>query len=157
MYICIKEHIEYFEGGLSSDPRDKKNEGVRYHTNKGVRYSTYNIINKHYKRKGSYLEFVDMPDSVYNKIITWFRTQTASQVNTRDSTLFYFYLNELWASGNLRIYKNNIKKNSSLEEVLKTKTKKYKRLCKKYPHYCKGWTNRNKAFEKLLKSIHNGN
>jgi hypothetical protein len=142
-YLSKYKEFLAVEGGLSSDPYDRYNSKPKYHTNKGVRYSTFKAILK----KGTYKEFLAMEDSTYLKIIVYHdKVVSSSSKDSLSIPVKLFLIEELWACGSIQRYKGI----TDLDRLYTLKEQRYKQLFIKKPkllRYKKGWETRRKEFK----------
>jgi lysozyme family protein len=180
-YKLILPSVAKFEGGLSSDPKDSCSKlrsdvidpknGLGYHTNKGVCYSTWVSASKKLGFDSSGKAFVNMTQSQWESIIKelYWNPLNLDKVNSQAIAEILFQSN--WGSGmggamtlvrfmqgklNLaqtgKMDTNTITK---LNDYTKTKTSEtslfkaiwqrrleYLQSLKSFSTYGKGWTNR---------------
>jgi lysozyme family protein len=180
-YKLILPSVAKFEGGLSSDPKDSCSKlrsdvidpknGLGYHTNKGVCYSTWVSASKKLGFDSSGKSFVNMTQSQWESIIKelYWNPLNLDKVNSQAIAEILFQSN--WGSGmsgamtlvlfmqgklNLaqtgKMDTNTITK---LNDYTKTKTAEtslfkaiwqrrleYLQSLKSFSTYGKGWTNR---------------
>ena len=142
----IKRYKEFLaiEGGLSSEITDRYNCKKKYHTNKGVRYTTFKSIHK----TATYKDFILMNDSLYIEVIMYHDKIVKSVYKGKSEAKTLFLIEELWACGHLKPYKDC--NSLSLDEMYSIKENRYKKLLKRKPHlnrYKKGWERRRKEFK----------
>lgn len=150
--LKYKKFLE-IEGGLSSDPDDRYNTKVKYHTNKGVRWETFKMIHK----TASYRDFLTMNDSLYYGVIKYHERVVKTLYTGSNKSITLFLIEELWASGHLSNYKNLDFNNPDIINTLYyIKERRYKRLLARKPHlskYKKGWRKRRKNFKQFNKQF----
>lgn len=149
-YILKYAEFLAIEGGLSNESMDRYNCKKKYHTNKGVRYTTFKSIHK----KATYKDFILMNDSLYVEVILYHDKIVKSIYKGKSEAVTLFLIEELWACGNLDNYKNC--NTISLQEMYKLKEERYARLLRNKPklkRYKKGWKRRRVEFETFNKQF----
>lgn len=151
--IKYKEFLS-IEGGLSKDKTDRRGSKHKYHTNKGVRYSTFKMVHK----TATYKDFLELNDSMYYGVIKFHEDAVNSLIeyDTNNTQLKLFLIEELWACGNLKAYKRvNMYDSLVLNRLYILKERRYARLLKRKPHllkYKKGWKRRRREFKQFNKN-----
>jgi lysozyme family protein len=180
-YKLILPSVAKFEGGLSSDPRDscskKRSDvidpknGLGYHTNKGVCYSTWLTASKKLGFDASGKSFVAMKQSQWESIVKdlYWNPLNLDKVNSQAIAEILFQSN--WGSGmggamtlvrfmqekinlaqtgkmdtltitKLNDYTKNPAKEKSLFKDIWQRRLQYLQSLKSFSTYGKGWTRR---------------
>jgi len=180
-YKLILPSVAKFEGGLSSDPRDscskKRSDvidpknGLGYHTNKGVCYSTWLSASKKLGFDASGKSFVAMSKSQWESIVKelYWNPLNLDKVNSQAIAEILFQSN--WGSGmggamtlvrfmqekinlaqtgkmdtltvtKLNEYTKNSTKEKSLFKDIWNRRLQYLQSLKSFATYGRGWTNR---------------
>ena len=180
-YKLILPSVAKFEGGLSSDPKDscskKRSDvidpknGLGYHTNKGVCYSTWLSASKKLGFDSSGKAFVNMTQSQWEAIVKelYWNPLNLDKVNSQAIAEILFQSN--WGSGmggamtlvrfmqdkldvaqtgkmdtttitKLNEYTKNKNSETTLFKAVWQRRLEYLQSLKSFSTYGKGWTNR---------------
>lgn len=180
-WLDYVEHVLYFEGGLSKDPRDTASKCVKagqYHTNKGVTFCTFKELAPSLGISPvTYEKFINLSDYEVGKFIYKFYEKIQGSKFPQEIALL---LTEIaWMSGSARAFqhlKDALKKlgvetdsvaqminavskmdEKKVFDALKLERKKYFDFLTSSPKYApfkKGWDNRlTRFFSKFIPSI----
>ena len=147
-YLHKYKEFLSIEGGLSNEHTDRYKCKVKYHTNKGVRYTTFKRIHK----TATYSDFLLMNDSMYVEVIKYHERVVNRLISydTNNIQIKLFLIEELWACGNLDTYKNvDMQDSNILDRLYILKERRYAEVLNSNPHllrYKKGWKRRREEF-----------
>lgn len=147
-YLTKYQEFLQVEGGLSSDPTDRRKSKKKYHTNKGVRWETFKLI----LPKATYKDFLEMNDSTYLKIIKYHERAVSRLIKDTipNDAVKLFLIEELWAAGNLNNYIGQDL--NDIDNLYEIKDVRYSRLLRRKPYlnkYKKGWKRRRIEFREF--------